>query len=84
MTKCLCGDAWYPDADECPQYEIGYNYCPPCGEHHRPPVCETDRKPHSVIAAEHKARVARQGQECKASHCPPGTDGRCAWPRCAE
>ena len=36
---------------------------------------------HAVSVSE---PLASQGQDCRASHCPPGTDGRCAWPRCAE
>lgn len=41
--KCLCGDVWPgDDADsECPFYECGYEWCPKCDDHHRPPVCVT-------------------------------------------
>ena len=41
--KCLCGDVWPGcEADsECPFQECGYEYCPKCDGHHRPPVCVT-------------------------------------------
>jgi len=42
-VKCLCGDPatfGYEHADgECLFYELGYEWCPKCEDHHRPPVC---------------------------------------------
>jgi hypothetical protein len=37
-AKCLCGD---DDPDGCMYLNCGYEYCPKCGDHHRPPACVT-------------------------------------------
>lgn len=34
--KCLCGD---DDPDGCLYLNCGYEYCPKCVDHHRPPIC---------------------------------------------
>ena len=31
-----------------------------------------------------EAQALLDGGDCLAAHCPPGPDGRCEWPRCAE
>jgi len=42
-VKCLCGDpatfGYEPADGECLFFELGYEWCPKCEDHHRPPVC---------------------------------------------
>jgi hypothetical protein len=41
--NCLCGDPatlGYEES-ECLFYALGYEWCPACDDHHRPPICVT-------------------------------------------
>lgn len=33
---CYCGEA------DCMHFQVGYPFCRPCDEHHRPPECAID------------------------------------------
>ena len=43
--KCLCGDpatfGYESAGSECLFYELGYEWCPACDDHHRSPICVT-------------------------------------------
>lgn len=37
---CPCGGDGFSDG--CTYVSLGYPWCRPCGEHHRPPECDID------------------------------------------
>lgn len=47
VFPCVCGD---PD---CDYLAVGYPWCRPCHEHHRPPECAVDEHGRSLAPCGH-------------------------------
>jgi hypothetical protein len=76
-ARCLCGD---DDPDGCVYLNCGYEYCPACNEHHRPPVCvpviEGTVTDFAIVDGLDHAPVSLYGGNCDV--CGLQVDGRTA------
>lgn len=50
VLHCGCGD---PDPAGCMNANAGYDWCRPCGDHHRPPECAVDEQGRSLAPCGH-------------------------------
>jgi hypothetical protein len=43
VDQCLC------DEPDCMFLAVGYPFCRPCGDHHRPPECAVDAEGYALV-----------------------------------